>query len=337
MSRRTGSGNSRMEITAMSTIRIVFALMIGLICGAALSQPYPSRPIKLIVPIPPGGGSPDVVARLVSAKLAPDLGQPMVVENRPGSNGNIAGQIVAQAPPDGDTLLFAPDTLITVNPQMYASMPFDPLKDLAPVATLDFNRFILSVNPSVPVKNFPEFSDYAKKAKPPLAYASGGSGSQHHLTMEMLKARAGIDLLHVPYKGGTPAAVATAAGETAAVFSGTSVVPLLTAGRLRPIAIAGKARSASFPDLPSIAEFYPGFDATSWLAIFAPAGTPEPIVARLRAEVNKMLAQPDVRERFKDAGGLEPFITTPAEFAELIRSDYAKYAKLVKGLGIVVQ
>ena len=321
----------------MSTIRILFTLVIAVFSGAVLSQPYPTRAIKLIVSIPPGSGSPDLVARLFSAKAAPDLGQPLVVENRPGSNGNIAGQIVAQAAPDGYTLLFAPDTLITVNPQMYARMPFDPLKDLAPVATLDFNRFVLSVNPSLPVKNFPEFIEYARKANPPLAYASGGNGSQHHLTMEMLKIRAGINLLHVPYKGGTPAAVATAAGETAAVFSGTSVGPLLTSGRLRPIAIAGKNRSAFFPDLPSIAEFYPGFDATSWLALFAPAGTPQPIVARLRAEVNKMLAQPDVKEKFKDAGGLEPFITTPQEFAELIRSDYAKYAKLVKSLGIVVQ
>ncbi len=321
----------------MTTIRLVFALVIATFCSAALPQAYPTRPIKLVVTVPPGNGSPDLVARLFAVKAAPALGQPLVVENRPGSNGNIGGQIVAQSPPDGYTLLFAPDTLITVNPQMYAHMPFDTLKDLTPVASLDYNRFILSVNPSLPVKSFPEFIDYAKKAKPPLAYASGGDGSQHHLTMEMLKIRAGIDLLHVPYKGGTPAAVATAAGETAAVFSGTSVPPLLTSGRLRPIAIAGKSRSGLFPDLPAIAEFYPGFDATSWLGLFAPAGTPNAIIARLRTEVNKMLAQPDVKEKFKDAGGLEPWVTSPEEFAELIRADYAKYAKLVKGLGIVVQ
>ncbi len=321
----------------MTTIRLVFALVIATFCSAALPQAYPTRPIKLVVTVPPGNGSPDLVARLFALKAAPALGQPLVVENRPGSNGNIGGQIVAQSPPDGYTLLFAPDTLITVNPQMYAHMPFDTLKDLTPVASLDYNRFILSVNPSLPMKSFPEFIDYAKKAKPPLAYASGGDGSQHHLTMEMLKIRAGIDLLHVPYKGGTPAAVATAAGETAAVFSGTSVLPLLTSGRLRPIAIAGKSRSGLFPDLPAIAEFYPGFDATSWLGLFAPAGTPNAIIARLRTEVNKMLAQPDVKEKFKDAGGLEPWVTSPEEFAELIRADYAKYAKLVKGLGIVVQ
>jgi tripartite-type tricarboxylate transporter receptor subunit TctC len=321
----------------MCAIRVLLVVACLIWPAALLAQPYPAKPIKLIVTIPPGSGSPDLVARLFSAKAAPNLGQPLVVENRPGTNGNIGGQIVAQAAADGYTLLFAPDTLITVNPHMYANMPFDPLKDLVPVATLDYNRFVLSVNPALPVKTFPDFIEYARKAKPPLAYASGGNGSQHHLTMEMLRIRTGIELLHVPYKGGTPAALATAAGETAAVFSGTSVGPLLTSGKLRPIAIAGKDRSAFYPDLPAIAEFYPGFDATSWLGLFAPAGTPQPILARLRAEVNKMLAQPDVKAKLKDAGGLEPYITTPQEFVELIRSDYAKYAKLVKGLGIVVQ
>jgi tripartite-type tricarboxylate transporter receptor subunit TctC len=317
--------------------RFAVVAITALVATATFAQTYPAKPIRAIVPIPPGGGSPDMVPRLMNVVLAQDLGQPIVVENRPGSNGNIAGQLVAQSAPDGYTLLFGPDTLITVNPHLYAHMPFDPLKDLAPVATVSGNRFILSINPNLPAKNLPEFVEYAKKAKPPLAYASGGNGSQHHLTMEMFKIRTGIELLHVPYKGGTPAATATAAGETAAVFSGTSVGPLLTSGRLRPIGIAGKTRSTYFPDIPAIAEYYPGFDATSWMGIFVPTGTPDPIIGRLRAEVAKFLANPEVRQKYRDAGGLDPYATTPAEFAELIRADDAKYAKLIKSLGVAVQ
>jgi tripartite-type tricarboxylate transporter receptor subunit TctC len=320
----------------MRTMSLVLSVLLASIPGLGLSQQYPSRPVRLIVPFPPGS-TPDVLARLVGPRLSAGLGQPMVVENRAGSNGNIAAQQVAQAVPDGHTLLVGQDTLITVNPHMYASMPIDTLKDLAPVGTLSSNRFVLSVNPALPVKTFPEFIEYAKKAKPPLAYASGGNGSQHHLTMEMLKARAGVDMLHVPFKGGTPAAASTAAGETAAVFSGASVAPLLSSGRLRPIAVAGSKRSVFYPALPAIAEFYPGFDATSWVALFAPAGMPDPVMNRLRTEVNKVLAHPETAEKFKDAGAGEPYVTTPAEFSALIRAENARYGELVKRLGVVVQ
>ena len=326
----------------MQDIRGMVALIAISVAGASFSptlyaQAYPTKPIKLIVPIPPGGGSPDMVARLFSLKVAPELGQPIVVENRTGSNGNIAAQVVAQSPADGYTVLVAPDTLMTVNPYLYAKSSFDTQKDFAPIATISSNRFILSVTPSLPIKSFPDFIEVAKRANPPLAYASGGNGSQHHLTMEMLKVRTGIDLLHVPYKGGTPAAVATAAGETAAAFSGTSVIPLLTSGKLRPIAVAGKVRSAFFPDLPAIAEFYPGFDATSWQGLFVPTGTPDPVIVRLRNETNKFLALADTKDKYKSAGGLEPFVTTPTEFSELLRSEHARYSKLVRDLGIVAQ
>ena len=321
----------------MHFIRVVMLLLGFAVAGTAAAQSYPVRPIRLIVPIPPGGGSPDMVARLFSLKVAPELGQPVVVENRTGSNGNIAAQVVAQSAPDGYTVLVAPDTLMTVNPYLYAQASFDTQKDFAPIATISGNRFILSVTPTLPIRTFPDFIEYARKANPPLAYGSGGNGSQHHLTMEMLKARTGINLLHVPYKGGTPAAVATASGETSATFSGTSVIPLLNSGKLRPIAVAGKTRSAFFPDLPAIAEFYPGFDATSWQGLFVPAGTPDAIILRLRNETNKFLALADTREKYKLAGGLEPYVTTAAEFAELLRSEHARYSKLVKDLGIVAQ
>ena len=227
-----------------------------------------------MVTIPPGG-APDIAARLVGQKLSETIGQPVVVENRPGANGNTAAGEVARAPPDGYTLLLAADSLITINPHLYARMPIDTLKDLTPVATLVANQFVLSVNPSLPVKTFQEFIEYAKKANPPLNYASGGNGSQHQLTMEMLKARAGINLVHVPYRGGAPATTATMAGEVAAMFAGTSTAPQIKAGRLRALAVSGAKRSSAFPELPTIAEFYPGFENSIWLGLFGPAGMPQ--------------------------------------------------------------
>jgi tripartite-type tricarboxylate transporter receptor subunit TctC len=273
---------------------------------------------------------------VVGQKLSELLDQPVVIENHAGSNGNIAGDMVAKAPPDGYTLLLGPDSLITINPQLYAKMRFDTLKDLVPVATLAANQFVLAVNPSLPVRNFQEFIEYARRTTPPLPYASGGNGSQHHLSMEILKQRAGIDLLHVPFKGGSPATVATVAGDTAAMFAGTSSKPQIKAGKLRALAATGTQRSPEFPDLPTIGEFYPGYEVTIWLALFAPAGTPDAVLGRLRAAVDKALASPDVKQKLNAAGGVEPFVTTPDEFATLIRRDYDKYGKIVKSIGIKV-
>ncbi|HKE41033.1 MAG TPA: tripartite tricarboxylate transporter substrate binding protein [Casimicrobiaceae bacterium] len=318
----------------INTLFRLFVLCL-LALGAGLSLAQPSRPIRLIVPIPPGG-APDIAARVVGQKLSELLGQPVVVENHAGSNGNIAGDMVAKAAPDGYTLLLGQDSLITINPHLYAKMPFDTLKDLSPVATVAANQFVLSVNPSLPVKNFQEFIDYARRAQPPLAYASGGNGSQHHLAMEMLKARAGIDLLHVPFKGGSPATTATVAGDTQAMFSGTSTAPQIRAGKLRALATTGNKRSLEFPDLPTIGEFYPGYEVTIWLALFAPAGTSDAVLVRLRGAVTKALVSSDVKEKLNAAGGLEPFATTPDEFVALIRSDYDKYGKIVKAVGIKV-
>ena len=319
----------------MSTrsLRFLAALLFALATSTAWAQP--SRAIRIIVPIP-AGGAPDIAARVVGQKLSELLGQPVAVENHAGSNGNIAGDMVAKAQADGYTLLLGQDSLITINPHLYARMPFDTLKDLVPVATVAANQFVLSINPSLPVKTFPEFIEYARRAQPPLAYASGGNGSQHHLSMEMLKARAGIDLLHVPFKGGTPATTATVAGDTQAMFSGTSTSAQIKAGKLRALAVTGAKRSAEFPDLPTIGEFYPGYEVTIWLALFGPAGTPDAVVERLRAAVAKALASPDVKEKLNAAGGLEPFATSPEEFAALIRSDYDKYGKIVKAVGIKV-
>ena len=294
---------------------------------------YPSRPIRVVVTIPPGG-APDIAARIIGQKISDAVGQPVVVENRPGANGNTAADLVAKAQPDGHTLLLAPDSLITINPHLYSRMPLDTLKDLAPVASLVANQFVLSVNPSLPVKTFQEFVEFARKATPRLNYASGGNGSQHQLTMEMLKARAGIELVHVPYRGGAPATTATVAGEVAAMFAGTSTAPMIKAGRLRALAVSGAHRSTAFPELPTIAEFYPGFENSIWLGLFGPSGLSQEVLDKLRSEIRKALDNPEVKEKLHTGGGLEPFATSPQEFAVLIRRDFERYGKLIRELGI---
>jgi len=311
------------------TLLLAFSAVLFLHDAAAQ---YPSHPIRLLIPFPPGGG-PDLVGRILAPKLSEGLGQPVVVENRVGSNGNIAGEAVAKSPADGYTLLVGNDSLFVINAHLYRQMPFDPLKDLAPVASLVSNGFFLAVNPSVPARTLPEFIEYARKADPPLQYASGGNGSQHHLTMERLKARAGFRMVHVPYKGGAPATTATVAGEVAAMMSGTSTAGQIKAGRLRALAFTGPQRSRVLPDVPAVAEFYPDFVMVQWYGLFAPAGTPEAVLARLRAETNKALLLPDAKEKLSNAGGVEPWITTPEEFAGQIQREYATYGKLVKEVG----
>jgi tripartite-type tricarboxylate transporter receptor subunit TctC len=311
--------------------RALLFLALSLAAAAALAQ-FPARPITLLVPIPPGG-APDIAARLIGQKLSEHIGQPVVIENRVGANGNIAADLVAKAQPDGHTLGLLADSQITINPHLY-KMPFDALRDLAPVATVAANQFVLTVNPSLPVRSFPEFVEHARQANPPLAYASGGNGSQHHLTMEMLKRRAGIKLLHVPFKGGAPAAAATVAGDTAAVWSGSSNAAQIKAGRLRPLAVSGAQRSAQYPELPTIGEFYPGFENSIWLGIFGPAGIPENVLGKLRSELRRVLENPEIKQKMNAAGGLDPYITTPEEFSAVIRRDYEKYARVVKDVGI---
>ena len=314
--------------------RVAVMLFAVMLCQAAQAQ-YPARPIRLLVPNPPGGAT-DTLARVIGPKLAEGLGQPVIVENRPGSNGNLSSELTARAAPDGYTLLLAPDSQIVINPHLYAKMPVDTVKDLLPVASVVSTQLVLSVNPSLPVKTFAEFVEYARRAHPPLAYASIGNGSQHHLSMEMLKARAGIDLVHVPYKGGGPATMAILAGEVSAMVGGNSVAAHIRAGKLRALALAGRQRSVSYPEVPTMGELYPGLEVTTWLGIFAPQGVQVPVLARLRAEINRLLGEADVRERLRNVGGLDPFVTTPEEFAATIRSDFSKYGQVVRAVGATV-
>ena len=308
-------------------------LCVALVSSAATAQTYPTHPVKILVTT---AGAPDIISRVVAEKLTESLGQPFLVELRGGANGNIAGEATARSAPDGHSLLLCPDSLMVSNPHVYARMGFDPQKDLAPVSLIASSELFLAANPNQPFRTFPEFIEYAKKAKPPLAYGSNGPGGQHHLTMEMLKARTGIDLLHIPYKTASAAATAAIAGEVAVLFSGGAAGPLIRAGRLRPLAVAGNKRVAAFPDLPTLGEFYPGLSNTVWLGLCGPRGMSEPVLARLRGAVGRALASADVKEKFNRAGGLEPLITTPEEFAAMIRTDFDKYGKLVRELGIRV-
>ncbi len=316
-------------------VRLLLGFAITFFAVCAQAQ-VPGRPVRLLIPVAAGGG-PDLAARIIGPRLAELLGSPVVVDDRAGANGNIAGQMTAQSAPDGQTLLLATDSLIVINRALYRKMPFDPLKDLAPVASVTANEFVLTVNRNVPVKTLPEFVEYAKHAAPPLAYASAGSGSQHHLLMEMLKVRTGISLLHVPYKGGAQAVTATVAGDTVVTFSGgASSAPQVKSGMLRALAGSGAQRSAAYPDVPTVAEFYPGYEGIIWSGLFAPAGIAEPAVQRLRADLYKVLAEPEVREGLAKAGGLRPYVTSSAQFADIIRRDSEKYAAVVAKIGLTL-
>jgi len=315
----------------------LFWAVLALSAGAPVAveaQAYPARPIKIIVPNPPGGAT-DTTARIVGARLSELLGQPVVIENRPGSAGNLANEVTAKSPADGYTIMLGQDSQIVVNPYLYTTTTLDPLKAFVPVASLVTTVMILTVNPSLPVKDFHDFVEYARRANPPLPYASIGNGSPHHLAMEMLKRRAGINLIHVPYKGGGPASAALIAKEVTAEFGGNSTGPQIKQGLLRGLAVTSVKRDAEFPELPPIADTYPGFEVTPWLGFFAPAGVPAEIVSRLHDTVNRALTEPAVVARFH-SGGMTPFVTTPAQFAAFIKSEDAKYRELVKTIGVHV-
>jgi len=319
-------------------LRLVLATILVLAVGdaTAAAQSYPNRPIRMYVGFPPGGAA-DIVARVIGQALSERLGQPIVIENKPGSGANIAGDALAKSTPDGYTLMHGPDNLFIANPHIYAKMSFDPLKDLTPVSSLISNQLMLAVHPSVPADNLREFVELARQTKPPLFYASIGNGSQHHLAMEMLKQHVGIDLQHVPYRGGGPAGIALLAGETSAMFGSGSLLPTIKSGKVRGLAVTGAKRFAPMPELPAIGEVYPGYEVLIWHGLFVPTGTPQSIIDRLRTEVQAALQQPNVRERLIASGSGEPYFTTPEEFQARIRGDNEKYGKLIKAIGLRIE
>jgi tripartite-type tricarboxylate transporter receptor subunit TctC len=313
-------------------MRLILAPALLLAAAAAAAAQYPVRPIRLLVPNPPGGAT-DNLARVLAPRLGAALGQTIVVDNRGGSSGAIATEAAARAAADGHTLYLAADAQIVIAPHLQRKLPFDTLRDLTPVASLVSTQMLLAVHPALPVKSLPELVEHARRANPPLVYASIGSGSQHHLAMEMLKARAGINLLHVPYKGGGPATIALFGGEVSLMFGGSSAAPHVRSGKLRALALAGR-RNAAYPGLPAMSETYPGLELNPWLGLFTPAALPAPVLKRLRAEVERLLADADLRERLRVIGGLDAYPTTPAEFAQLMRTEHAKYGEVIRTVGI---
>ena len=315
--------------------RMFVVVAAALLVAPAAAENYPTRPIRLYVAFPPGGAA-DIVARLVAQPLSARLGQPVVVENKPGSGGNIAGELIAHAAPDGYSLLIGPDNLFTINPHLFNKMSFDPLKDIVPVATVQSNALVLAINTKVPANDFKEFIALANRSDPPLFYASIGNGSMHHIAMEMLKQEAGIKLTHVPYRGGGPAGVAVLAGDVAGMFGGGSLFPMITSGQLRGLAVSSRKRSTELRELPSISEFYPNYEATIWQGLFAPAGTPRDVIDKVRDEVSAILESRDFADKLTKTGSGEPYITSLDEFKARIHRDFEKYGQIVRAAGVQV-
>lgn len=314
-------------------LSVILSLAAGLVATHAHAR-YPDRPVRIVVGFAPGG-APDLVARIFAERLTKLAGQSVFVENRTGSAGYIAADQVANAPRDGYTLLLGADSQFAINPHVYPKMA-TPLERLTPVASLVSNQFFLSVNPGLPVNSVSEFVEYARKARPPLAYGSAGIGSQGHLGMEMLKKRTGIDMLHVPYRGASQAFADVIGGEVHAIISGGAARPQIESGKVRGLAVTGPTRLKDFPNLPSISEFYPGFEITSWYGLFVTAGVPEPVVLRLREMIDAALADPETLAKIEGISmRLHP--TTREEFLALIQRDRESYGKLVKELGIKVE
>ncbi|MPS25768.1 MAG: tripartite tricarboxylate transporter substrate binding protein [Alcaligenaceae bacterium] len=292
---------------------------------------YPERPIRLVLPVAPGGGT-DIVSRIVAEKLAAGLGQSVIVENRGGAGGNIAAEMVARAKPDGYTLLVVTASHAT-NPNLYRNLPFDTLKDFIPITQLTSQPYLFVVNPQLPVKSVPQFVAYAKKT-PGVTYASSGSGLLGHLGMEQLKMLAGFDAIHVPYKGASPALVDTIAGHTQAFFpTVVSGLPFVRDGKVRVIGVTSSKRLSLLPDVPTVAEAgYPDYSVYGWYGLLAPAGTPKEIIDRLHDETVKVLGMADVRAKIA-ADGAEPIGSTPEQFDAYIRSEMERWGVVIKQSG----
>ena len=310
-----------------------FVLAQILVSGIVMAQPYPNRPIRLVVAFPPGGAT-DVYARIVQARFSEALGQNIVIENRAGAGGMIGADLVAKAPPDGNTLLIGNIAALAMNVGVYAKMPYDPAKDFAPVLRTVDVSYALVVHPGVPAKNVQEFIAYAKANPGKLSYGSAGSGSAPHLATELLKQRAGIDILHVPYKGGGPMVADLLGGQIqVGIGDQANLMPQVKAGKLRVLAVGSLRRSPNYPEVPTIAESgLPGFEAGAWQGLAAPAGTPPDVVKRLNETLVKVMQMPDVKERLLGAG-LEPLGGSPEEFAQFIKSEIAKWSKVAKEVG----
>jgi tripartite-type tricarboxylate transporter receptor subunit TctC len=315
------------------------AALAAFACVAApvSAQPYPSKPVRIIVPFP-AGGTADILARILGEKMAESLGQPVVIENRAGAAGGIGAAMAATSPPDGYTLFMGTTGTQTMNPAINTKLGYDPLKDFAAVSNFAASPFVLVTQPSFPARTLPALIELARREPRKLKYATFGIGSSAHMTGEMFKSRAGVDIVHVPYKGAPQAITDVIAGHVDMTFSLLpSVLPHIKAGKVHAIAVAAPQRDPSLPDVPTFAESgMPDFVSDSWYGILAPAGTPAPIVARLNAEVNRVLALPEVRQRLAKEGAA-PVGNAPAQFEEQIRRELAHWRTVARDARISVE
>ncbi len=325
-------GNSRRVKGEVRRI-LIAACVLAATLPHARAQDYPARPIKLIVPASPGGGN-DAIARLVAQSLAAALGQPVVVENRGGAGGNVGTEAVAKSAPDGYTLLLAFSGPLAMTPGL-AKVPYDPINSFAHIGLIAKGYQILVVHPSLPARTVEELVALAKARPGTINYASAGSGSPLHLAAELFRSAAGIDIVHIPYKGSSPAATAVLAGDAQMIFGGlVSSLPHVKTGRLRALAVTSPQREPQAPDIPTLAEVgYPSVDPVSWYGISAPAGTSAPIVDRLSAELRRLVATKDYRELLTGQGQ-QAVSSTPAEFRAFIAADLEKWTKVIRASGI---
>ena len=318
-------------------------LLVGLVAFAAAAAPmgvqaqaWPSKPIKYVVPFAPGGTT-DILARTVGEKLSIALGQPVVVENKPGAGGGVGADFTAKAAPDGYTIMGGTISTHAINASLYSNLPYDPVKDFAAITLIARVPNLLVINPDIKAKNVAELIALMKANPGKFTFASSGNGTSQHLSGELFKSMAGVDMQHIPYKGSPPALQDVVGGQVSMTFDNiTTAWPLAKAGKLRPLAVTTAKRSSIAPEVPTLAESgLPGFEVGSWQGVFAPAGTPPEIVKRLNAEIVKILNMPDVKERLV-ALGAEPVGDTPEQFSAYVKSEVAKWSDIVKKSGAKV-
>jgi tripartite-type tricarboxylate transporter receptor subunit TctC len=306
------------------------------LAGFAAAQGFPNKPIHIVAPSTPGD-APDVIARMIADKLSTALGTQVVVDNRPGAGGVVGSEFVAKAAPDGYTLIMGNAGSHGINAAVYSKLPYDIQRDFAPVSQIAVAPNIFVINPDIPAKTIQEFIAYAKARPGALGYASGGNGSSAHMSMELFKSMTGVDMIHVPYKGSSPALTDVVAGQDAGmIVNMPPAVPLVKAGKLRALAVTTSTRSLLMPEVPTVAESgLAGYETVAWFGVLAPAGTPKDVIDRLSAEMAKIARSPEMRERLTSLGA-EPVGSTPEQFAAIIGRDIAKWTALSKSVGIKV-
>jgi tripartite-type tricarboxylate transporter receptor subunit TctC len=322
---------SRKQLLGWLSVALLFQ------AGMAHAQAWPSKPLRMIVPFP-AGGAVDISARAIGNELSKSLGQQVVAENRLGAGGNIAAEAAARSAPDGYTMFMATSAILAVNPVLYAKVPFDPIKDFAPVSVVVSADNVLILHPSVPAKSIPELIALAKANPGKYSFASAGNGSSTHLAAEMFRMLAGVDLLHVPYKGGPQGVTDLLVGQVNMIFDLIpSALPHIRSGKVRVLGVAGARRSPLLPDVPLISEAgLPGYESTVWFGVVVPAGTPQPIVSRLSADIARGVQQPELRDRLTGMG-YDVASSTPERMAEMIRAEIPRWARVVKAAGTRIE